>query len=748
MVSTRRLLEKQQLSKADHLKWYELLKLERSIEDSPKFIAALALIAEHQGKTAQANHELLQQALDMTQVLASMNLDDECLAATCLYCYQQKNAISIKQINDRLGPKVKELIAGVSKMSVVRNLQSRSTADVEANKVAMDPIRHMLLAMVDDVRVILIKLAEQLALLEQAKNKPKELRLQLALETREIYAPLANRLGIGHIKWELEDYAFRYTEPEQYKTIAKALAEKRKARDRYIKKVLDIIQDELAKINISAEISGRAKHIYSIYRKMQRKNVAFDEIYDARAVRILVNQVPECYAALGVVHSLWRHIPKEFDDYIATPKENGYQSIHTAVIGPEGKALEVQIRTHQMHQDSEHGVAAHWKYKEGSKQGEAVFEQKIAWLRELLEWQEEIADSEELLNDFREQVVEDRVYVFTPAGEIIDLPPKATPLDFAYSIHTEVGHRCRGAKVNGRIVPLTYELTTGEQVEVLTAKNSMPSRDWMNAAMGYIKSSRTRAKVHQFFKRLDKDKNALAGKSMLEKELQRQGAKQVDLKVLAKAFNFNSSDELYAAVGAGDVKLHQVGNSARQLVEAKRAKQDKEYKSTQPQFNEPSSLVSNKKAPSAEHDGISIQGVDNLLTHTAGCCKPIPGDDIVGYISKLRGVVVHRADCSHVLKAQSNNPERLISAEWGSSKEYYQADIEIQAYDRQGLLRDVTTLLANHKVGVVSLNTNSRQITDMKIEIELQIEVESRERLSEILIHLNQIPNIAQAKRR
>jgi GTP pyrophosphokinase len=468
---------------------------------------------------------------------------------------------------------------------------------------------------------------------------------------------------------------------------------------------------------------------------MQRKNVSFEEIYDARAVRILVDEIPACYGALGVVHSLWPHIAKEFDDYVATPKENGYQSIHTAVIGPQGKALEVQIRTHQMHHDSEHGVAAHWRYKEDGKSAGGGHEQKIAWLRELLEWQEELADSDELLNEFREQVVEDRVYVFTPQGEIIDIPPKGTPLDFAYRIHTDVGNRCKGAKVNGRIVPLTYELNTGEQVEILTAKNGAPSRDWMNPAMGYLKSSRARAKIHQYFKRQDRDKNILAGKPILDKELQRHGLKQVDLHDLAKAYNYHHVDDLYAGVGAGDLRLQQVVNSARLQLHPEQADEPKPKKQYKP-----------KKQPKVQSE-IVVQGVNNLLTTIAKCCKPVPGDQIVGYVSQSRGVVIHRIDCSHIIKAYNTNYERIIEADWGTSQEFYTVDLHIRAYDRQGLLRDITAILANNNIGVVTLNTNSKNISEMKVDIYLQVEVPSADKLAETMTVLNRIPNISDVER-
>lgn len=736
MVNVRDKIDKSLLAGGSPAVWLEELQLERDAEAMEPILEALTLARDCQTEHNKLKRTDIRQGLDMAGILSELNLDSDTLAAASIYSLVRDKIITLKQIEDALGPSIGRLLSGVDKMSAVRNLQT-STHARNKGKLAMDPLRHMLLAMVDDTRVILIKLAEQISLLHAARDMDEKTRISLAEETRDIYAPLANRLGIGQLKWELEDFSFRYLQPQQYMKIAKSLDEKRSDRDSYITNVINLLQSELQKLDIKAEISGRAKHIYSIWRKMQRKNVGFEEIYDNRAVRILVDKVPECYGALGVVHSLWAHIPKEFDDYVATPKENGYQSIHTAVIGPEGKALEVQIRTHQMHQESEHGVAAHWRYKEGGKVDGAGYEQKIAWLRELLEWQEELADSDELLNDFREQVVEDRVYVFTPGGEIIDLPPHGTPLDFAYRIHTHVGNTCRGAKVNGRIVPLTYELSTGEQVEILTSKNSTPSRDWMNPSMGYIKSSRARAKIHQYFKHQDKDKNILAGRPIIEKEFTRQGLKDVDMAALAKHFNYQNIDDLYAGIGAGDLRLHQVGNTARNIMLPKK---DSREPPKLPKLNR-------NKPPTSSGKGITIQGVNNLMSSIAGCCKPVPGDDIVGYISRTRGVVIHRSDCKHILQAQHDNFERLIEVEWGESKDFYTVDVAIRAYDRRGLLRDITTVLANNDVGVIKLHTNSKRVVDMMIDISLQIEVPGTDKLGEILSSLNRIPNVSEVKR-
>jgi len=737
MVKIRKSIDKTLLADGAPKDWLEQIQFERDDEMSPILDAlglARDIITEHQElKTAN-----IRQGLDMAGILAGLKLDSETLAAASIYSLLRDDLLSLKLVREKLGPRIAKLLTGVNKMAAVRSLQTSATI---SGKVAMDPLRHMLLAMVDDSRVILIKLAEQISLLHSARHLDETTRITLANETMNIYAPLANRLGIGQLKWELEDISFRYLEPEQYKIIAKSLAEKRIDRDIYIKNIIKLVLEELKKLGIEAEIEGRAKHIYSIWRKMQRKNVEFDEIYDARAIRILVDEVQQCYGALGVVHSRWSHIPKEFDDYVATPKENGYQSIHTAVIGPDGKALEVQIRTHQMHQESEHGVAAHWRYKEGGKVVVNGHEKKIAWLRELLEWQEELADSDELLNDFREQVIEDRVYVFTPGGEIIDLPPASTPLDFAYRIHTQVGHTCRGSKVNGRIVPLTYQLSTGEQVDILTSKNGTPSRDWMNSAMGYLKSSRARSKIHQYFRHQDKDKNVLAGKPILDKELQRQGLKDVDLLTLAKKYNYQGVEDLYAGIGAGDLRLHQVGNAARILMSPLQETSEL-LKVQKPHKSRKTSEKSDQKGK-----GITVQGVDNLLLTIAGCCKPVPGDKIVGFISRTRGVVIHRHDCNHILRAQTENFERLIEVDWGEATEFYIVDIAIRAYDRQGLLRDITTVLANNDVGVIALNTNSKRISEMRLNISLQIEVPSTEVLGEILDALNRLPNVSEVKR-
>jgi GTP pyrophosphokinase len=601
----------------------------------------------------------------------------------------------------------------------------------------VENLRKMLVAMVDDVRVALIKLAERTCAIRAVKHADDEKRHRVAREVFDIYAPLAHRLGIGHIKWELEDLSFRYLEPEQYKQIAKLLHERRLDREQYIADVMNQLRTELTATGIKADISGRAKHIYSIWRKMQRKGLQFSQIYDVRAVRVLVPEVRDCYTALGIVHSLWRHIPKEFDDYIANPKENGYRSLHTAVIGPDGKVLEVQIRTQAMHEEAELGVCAHWKYKgTDAKGGSDHYEEKMAWLRQVLEWHEELGDIGGLAEQLKVDIEPDRVYVFTPDGHAIDLPKGATPLDFAYRVHTQIGHNCRGAKINGRIVPLTYSLHTGEQVEIITSKNGAPSRDWLNPNLGYITTSRARAKIVHWFKLQDREQNVAAGKAMLERDLARLALAAVDFAKLAEKCNLKSVEDMYAALGAGDLRLAHAVNLAQQQVEPERG-------------NEQLELIPRRAtAPRPGKRGdIQIQGVGNLLTQMAGCCQPLPGDPIVGYITVGRGVSIHRQDCASVLQLAGREPERIIQVSWGPVPvQTYPVDIVIKAYDRSGLLRDVTQVLLNERINVLAVNTRSNK-EDNTASMLLTIEIPGLDALSRLLARISQLPNIIEARR-
>ena len=512
--------------------------------------------------------------LEIAEILADLKLDQDSLVAAVIYRCVREGKVPLALVHQRFGPVVAKLVEGVLRMAAISASMNPRDSLVLGSQAQVENLRKMLVAMVDDVRVALIKLAERTCAIRAVKEADDEKRQRVAREVFDIYAPLAHRLGIGHIKWELEDLSFRYLEPEQYKQIAKLLHERRLDREHYINEVMGQLRVELEATGVKADISGRAKHIYSIWRKMQRKGLQFSQIYDVRAVRVLVPEVRDCYTALGIVHTLWRHIPKEFDDYIANPKENGYRSLHTAVLGPEGKVLEVQIRTQAMHEEAELGVCAHWRYKGTDvKASSNHYEEKISWLRQVLEWHEELGDIGGLAEQLRVDIEPDRVYVFTPDGHAIDLPKGATPLDFAYRVHTEIGHNCRGAKINGRIVPLNYSLQTGEQVEIITSKHGTPSRDWLNSNLGYVTTSRARAKIVHWFKLQDRDQNVAAGKVQLERELQRLALPHVDFEKLAEKANMKTSEDLFASLGAGDLRLAHLVNAAQQLLEPERIEQ-------------------------------------------------------------------------------------------------------------------------------------------------------------------------------
>ncbi|MCK9797541.1 GTP diphosphokinase [Pseudomonas sp. MAFF 302030] len=675
--------------------------------------------------------------LEIAEILADLKLDQDSLLAAVLYRGVREGQIQLPAVSQRFGPVVAKLIDGVLRMAAISASLSPRQSLVLGTQAQVENLRKMLVAMVDDVRVALIKLAERTCAIRAVKTADDEKRNRVAREVFDIYAPLAHRLGIGHIKWELEDLSFRYLEPDQYKQIAKLLHERRLDRERFISDVMNQLQNELQATGVDADISGRAKHIYSIWRKMQRKGLEFSQIYDVRAVRVLVPEMRDCYTALGIVHTLWRHIPKEFDDYIANPKENGYRSLHTAVIGPEGKVLEVQIRTHAMHEEAELGVCAHWKYKGTDvKSGSNHYEEKISWLRQVLEWHEELGDIGGLAEQLRVDIEPDRVYIFTPDGHAIDLPKGATPLDFAYRVHTEIGHNCRGAKINGRIVPLNYSLQTGEQVEIITSKHGTPSRDWLNPNLGYVTTSRARAKIVHWFKLQARDQNVAAGKTLLERELNRLGLPQVDFDKLAEKANMKTAEDMFAALGAGDLRLAQLVNLAQQLVEPERG-------------NEQLELIPRKAAgykPGKRGD-IQIQGVGNLMTQMAGCCQPLPGDAIVGYITQGRGVSIHRQDCASVLQLGGREPERIIQVSWGPVPVLtYPVDIIIRAYDRSGLLRDVSQVLLNERINVLAVNTRSNK-EDNTALMSLTIEIPGLDALGRLLGRISQLPNIIETRR-
>lgn len=675
--------------------------------------------------------------LDIAEILADLKLDQDSLVAAIIYRGVREGKITLAAVHQRFGPVVAKLIEGVLRMAAISASINPRESVVVGSQTQVENLRKMLVAMVDDVRVALIKLAERTCAIRAVKEADEEKRQRVAREVFDIYAPLAHRLGIGHIKWELEDLSFRYLEPEQYKQIAKLLHERRLDREQYINDAMDHLRQELEATGIKADISGRAKHIYSIWRKMQRKGLQFSQIYDVRAVRVLVPEVRDCYTTLGIVHTLWRHIPKEFDDYIANPKENGYRSLHTAVLGPEGKVLEVQIRTHAMHEEAELGVCAHWRYKGTDvKSGSNHYEEKISWLRQVIEWHEELGDIGGLAEQLRVDIEPDRVYVFTPDGHAIDLPKGATPLDFAYRVHTEIGHNCRGAKINGRIVPLTYSLQTGEQVEIITSKQGTPSRDWLNPNLGYVTTSRARAKIVHWFKLQDRDQNVAAGKQLLERELARLALVGADFDKLAEKANLKTAEDLFAALGAGDVRLAHAVNLAQQLLEPERGNEQLELIPRKAQGFKP-----------GKRGDIQIQGVGNLLTQMAGCCQPLPGDPIVGYITLGRGVTIHRQDCPTALQQTAREPERMIQVSWGPVPvQTYPVEIVIKAYDRSGLLRDVTQVLLNEKLNVLAVNTRSNK-EDNTASMSITVEIPGLDALGRLLARIGQLPNIIEARR-
>ena len=595
-------------------------------------------------------------------------------------------------------------------------------------------LRRLLLAIVRDLRVVPILLARQLAWMKQAGDLPDAQRRELAALTRDIHAPLANRLGIWQLKWELEDLAFRHLEPETYQRIARLLDEKRGARERYIEQVKQVLREAMAAQGIEADVAGRPKHIYSIWRKMQRKGAPIGELYDLRAVRVLVDDVAACYAALGVVHATWVPIPSEFDDYIARPKRNDYRSLHTAVIGPEGKTLEVQIRTHDMHRQAELGVAAHWRYKEGGRGADAAFDRKIAWMRRLLE-EGGGRDDAGLAGELDTELVEDRIYALTPKGEVIDLPVGSTPLDFAYRVHTEVGHRCRGAKVDGRIVPLDHVLRSGDRVEILTGNVAEPRRDWLVAANGFLASPRSREKVRGWFHKLDRARNETEGRELLEKELRRLGLLGADLAPALGKFHLATDGDLYVHVALGDLGPHQV---ARVLAEHERSGGTAPEATAVP--------VEPRRAGRSRPGDFTVQGVGNLLVQIARCCQPLPGEPILGYLTRGRGVTVHRPDCVALQRLLARQPQRVLPVEWGRTGSGYDVDVEVVALDRKWLLKEVTNAIAQGNAHVSAIHSDHER-NGARVRLRLRLRVADYGQLSSLLGKLATLPGVERAQR-
>ncbi|ADE14441.1 RelA/SpoT family protein [Nitrosococcus halophilus Nc 4] len=670
---------------------------------------------------------LLAQGNAVAELLAELGVDTETQSAGLLLPAMEMGVLNPAVITKELGPAITRLLRGAERLAVLKHYRSSEKDPTQAEK-----LRKMLLAIVEDPRVVLVRLADHLYRLRHAKNALEATRQTLGQETLDIFAPLANRLGIWQLKWELEDLALRYLEPETYQQLARALDERRIDRERYIAKIKAQLKDALTQAGLRGEVSGRPKHLYSIWKKMRNKNLDFHQLFDVHAFRVIVDDVSACYATLSLVHTLWTPIPEEFDDYIANPKPNGYRSLHTAVLGPGKKPMEIQIRSFQMHGESELGVASHWRYKEGAAL-DTAFEQRIAWLRSFLDRKEGSSDNTDLIEQFKSKAFHDRIYVLTPQGRVIDLPEGSTPLDFAYAIHTEVGHRCRGAKVDGAMVALTQPLASGQKVEILTTREGTPSRDWLNPRLGYLHTASARTKIQRWFKQRDHDLHVARGRTLLERERQRVKLAEVDLAPLLKRFRHPRPDSLLAALGRGDISLGQLNTALREQ---------------RPEAPPPTPEQSARPAPSATaENAVHVLGVSNLLSRLARCCSPIPGDPIIGYITQGGGVAIHRRDCPNITKLSPERRDRLVDVAWHSQQgETHSMDISIQAEDRKGLLHDITSLLAQKDVNILTINTLSDRSSG-QAHMRLTIEVSDTGQLNGLLKRLTRIPGVMEARR-
>lgn len=669
----------------------------------------------------------IQEGKAVTAIIAPLHLPEDIVAAVLLYPLVRDDITSLKSIENNNLQSISRFVLGLKELNQF-TLPKAWRPGQSLPEQQSEALRKMLLAVVSDVRLVLVRIAEQLYRLREARQSSPYVQQALAVETREIYAALANRLGVWQLKWELEDLSFRFLEPDTYASIANSLNEKRQEREAFIEAFKNELNHSLLSGGVQADISGRPKHIYSIWRKMQRKDRGLETLYDIRAVRVLVDDIQACYTALGIVHNNWSYIPGEFDDYIANPKENDYQSLHTAIAGPGGRTVEVQIRTHDMHRHAELGVAAHWRYKEGGAMP-AAFEQKIGFLRQLLE---PSADDADLLEQIRDDFFDDHVYAISPKGDVIELCAKATPLDFAYHVHTMVGHRCRGAKVNGRIVPLTYHVENGDQIDIITGSQPQPSRDWLSPKLGYLAGARARAKVRNWFRQQDRDQHLRQGREILDRELSRLNVKDLATDALASQLKQNSADALYVALGAGDLTPAAIATALQHLraPETPALKQHRHRK---------------KKTNT---DSISVTGIGDLLCNFARCCRPVPPEPIVGYITQGRGVSIHRKDCGNFLSLNQRSPERVLETSWGESDtSNYPVDVTLHAFDRGGLIRDITSVLADEHANVVELSSHTDP-SSLQVIMQLSIEIQDLPTLSTAISKLEQIPNVVSVRRK
>ena len=708
----------------------------------------------HEGQKRLSGEPYITHCIAVAEILIELQVPPEMVAAALLHDTVEDTDVTLNDLTNKFSPEIAKLVDGVTKLT---NLPQVSRADQvaiggkkkksSANKsgqdeenadeeIAVDRSRHrdlanetlrkMLLAMGDDIRVVVIKLADRLHNMRTLSHMPEKKRISIARETMDIFAPLANRLGIWQLKWELEDLSLRYLKPDVYKDIAQKLSDRRKDREAEIAHIVSDLDVLMKKGKIEAEISGRPKHIYSIYRKMTDKGQPFEMVRDLRGVRLIVPDIPSCYAALGLIHTNWRPIPNEFDDYIAAPKDNFYRSLHTAVLYSDGKPLEVQIRTPEMDQNAEFGIAAHWLYKEKKPLTDS-YQQRINWLRKLMDWKQDVDDAQEFVDGMKSDVFEDRVYVFTPRGDIIDLPRGSTPIDFAYHVHTEIGNRCRGAKVNGKLVSLDYHLQTGDQLEILTSKHGGPSRDWLNMNLGLVKTQRARSKIRQWFKKQDREQNLNQGKDILDKELHRLGLEEINMEVLARSLDLKTEEDMFIALGCGDLSIRKIINKINDV--------DKE-------LEDPLFQVHAPLAEREDLDAVNVLGLKGMLTHFARCCNPAPGDAISGYITRGRGVTIHRQDCPNILTIKDR--ERIIKVDWGEAHRTFAVNIQIKAYDRQGLMNDISSILSNEGINMRDIKIS---ISNNLATINLIIDITDISQLSRILTRIESTPNVMEAFR-
>ncbi|MBV9325530.1 MAG: bifunctional (p)ppGpp synthetase/guanosine-3',5'-bis(diphosphate) 3'-pyrophosphohydrolase [Chloroflexi bacterium] len=701
-----------------------------SAPDVESIKRAYAFAAEaHAPQRRESGEPYINHPLAVAETLASIHMDTATIVAALCHDVSEDCGVQTSELASRFGREVARLVDGVTKLDKMQFLHVEGDATLpklNGQDLWAENMRKMFLAMAEDIRVVLIKLADRLHNMRTLQFRPPAKQRRVAQETMDIYAPLANRLGIWELKWQLEDLSFRYLEPDKYHEIADKVASRRVAREKYIQRVIEVLRGELEKHDIQADLSGRPKHIYSIYRKMQRRGVDVDQIYDQLAVRVLVQTIPDCYSTLGVVHSIWRPLPGQFDDYIANPKECLYQSLHTTVLAVDGRPLEIQIRTHEMHQVAEYGVAAHWRYKEGLRQDQK-FDAKVAWLRQLMDWQKDVAGgAQEFVDSLKTDIFQDQVYVFTPKGEIKELPSGATPLDFAYRIHTDVGHKCIGAKVNGRLVALDTKLRNGDIVEIITAKGSRgPSRDWLNPNLGFVQTAHAREKIRQWFRRQQREENIVRGREMVEKALKRLNVDGVKLDDLARDFKYDKVDDFLAAVGYGDINPDEIGRHVLSGAEEQR----KQASASIPQFARAAMPMG----------GLRVLGVGDLLTRVCRSCNPVPGDNIIGYITRGRGVTVHRVDCPSVLN--EDEKDRLVAVDWSESDQHvFPVTVRLEAWDREGLVRDVTAILADEKINIIALSAVVHK--DQTATVWTTVEVPRLDRLSRIMSRLESIRDV------